>query len=62
MVVAGVGKGGVRCSYVGDILCSGGAGGTSLWVRDMGYVPTNREDAGQIPPSDGPHTDGTAAN
>ena len=60
-VVAGVGKGGVRCSDVGNVLCHGGLGGTSAWVGDVGYVPTQWEDAGRLPSLGSLQNDGTAA-
>ena len=56
-VVAGVGKGGVRCLDYGDVSCHCGSGGTSLWVGNMGCVPTHWEDTKQPPPLGGMHTD-----
>ena len=54
---AGVGEGGVICTDVGDVLCCGGVGGSSIWFGDLGYVPANCKDTGRIPPQVGPKTD-----
>ena len=54
-VVAGVGKGKYKFLDVGFFLHHGDAVSTSLWVREMGYVPTHWEDAGRLPPSYGQH-------
>ena len=37
----------------GNVLCCGGTGGPSVWFIGMGYVPTNWEEAGQLPPQGG---------
>ena len=34
-----IGKGSSKHAGVGDILKGGGTGGSSLWVRDVGYDP-----------------------
>ena len=56
----GAGKAGRICPDVGDVLCHGGSGGTSLQVVDVGYIPIHWEDAGHIPLSGGQQTDGSA--
>ena len=38
---------------VGTVIPCCGAGGTSVWVRDVGYVPTHWDDAGWLPPQGG---------
>ena len=60
-VVADVRKGGGVLLDVGNGLCHIGSGGTYLHVGDVGYIPTHWEDAGRLPPSGGPYTDGTAS-
>ena len=56
-VVAGDGKGGEGFRDVGTILCCDGTCGTSIWARYVGYVPTDWEDAGQLPSLGGPLVD-----
>ena len=55
---AGIGEKGTRCPDVRDVICCSGAGGTFLWVIDVGYVTVHWEDIGRIPLQGGPHTDG----
>ena len=60
-VVAGSGEGGGGISDVGVFIFCGGAGGSSVWVGDMGYVPAHWEDDGQIPPQGSPKVEGVGA-
>ena len=54
------GVGGCGSLDVGSLLQDSGTGGPTLWVGDMGDVPTHQEDAGRIsPPGDTPN-DGAA--
>ena len=57
VVVADDGKGGGRCPDIGNFICCSGTLGTSVWVGDMGYVPTHWEDAERLPPQIGPQVD-----
>ena len=47
--------------YIGSVICYGGICYPPVWVGDVGYVPANWEDAGQLPPQGGPQVDGVAA-
>ena len=51
------GEVGVRFLDVMDVLCFVGAGGSSILVRDLGYVPAHWEYTGIITPEGDPQTD-----
>ena len=51
--VTGSWTGGGGCTDIGDVLYSGGAGGDSIPVGDVGHVPTYVEAAGKVKPSGG---------
>ena len=59
--IAIYGEVGGGCSYVRTIICCCGAGGPSVWVGDMSYVPTHWEESGRLPPQGGPSVYGLAS-
>ena len=54
---ASVGDGGGGFLDIGGVLRCGGAGGYSICIGDMGYVPTRWKGTGRFPPQVGLQTD-----
>ena len=53
--------GGGGCADIGNVLYIISAGGASIWVEDVGNVPTHREDNGIFLPLGVMDTDGADA-
>ena len=51
----------IICKGVSTVICCISAGGTSVWVVDMGYVPAHWEYSGRLPQQGYQQVDGSSS-